>query len=83
MMDYPLTVRTIYQRAQHPVPGQAAGDQAGRGRGGVRRTTYGDWAERVARLAGGCATWGSGPATGWRPSAGTTTGTWRCTSRPP
>ena len=46
----------------------------------MRRTTYGEWAERVARLAGGCAISGSGAPTGWRPSAGTTTGTWRSTS---
>ena len=52
MMDYPLTVRTIYQRA---------------------RTLFPDKQLATRR---------PGPATGWPPSAGTTTGTWRCTSRP-
>ncbi|MDP9209678.1 MAG: AMP-binding protein, partial [Actinomycetota bacterium] len=65
MMDYPLTVRTIYQRAQTLFPGkQLVTRLPGRspgGSGGVRRTTYGEWAERVARLAGGLRDLGVGP----------------------
>ena len=58
MMDYPLTVRTIYQRAQALFPGRQL---VTRLPGGVRRTTYGEWAERVARLAGGLRDLGVGP----------------------
>ncbi len=58
MMDYPLTVRTIYQRAQTLFPGRQL---VTRLPGGVRRTTYGEWAERVARLAGGLRDLGVGP----------------------
>ena len=50
MMDHPLTVRTIYQRSRSLFPGRPLVTRRPRG---VRRTTYGDWAERVARLAGG------------------------------
>jgi fatty-acyl-CoA synthase len=51
MMDYPLTIRNIYERARLLFPGrQLATRQAD---GTVARTTYADWAERVARLATG------------------------------
>jgi fatty-acyl-CoA synthase len=49
MMDYPLTVRSIYDRARKLFPDKQL---VTRRPGGVERTTYGDWAERVARLAG-------------------------------
>jgi fatty-acyl-CoA synthase len=50
MMDYPLTIRSIYERARTLFPEkQIVSRRAG---GEVARTTYGDWAERVARLAG-------------------------------
>jgi fatty-acyl-CoA synthase len=49
MMDYPLTIRSIYERARTLFPDKQL---VTRRPGGVVRTTYGDWAERVARLAG-------------------------------
>src|SRR5512132_93635 len=58
MMDYPLTVRSIYQRARTLFPDKQL---VTRLPGGVRRTTYGDWAARVARLAGGLRELGVGP----------------------
>jgi fatty-acyl-CoA synthase len=51
MMDYPLTIRSIYERARTLFPEkQIVSRRAG---GAVERTSYGEWAERVARLAGG------------------------------
>ncbi len=58
MMDYPLTVQTIYQRARSLFPDKPL---VTRRQGGVRRTTYGEWADRVARLAGGLRELGVGP----------------------
>ena len=58
MMDYPLTVRTIYQRALTLFPDKQLVTRRAEG---VRRTTYGEWAERVARLAGGLRDLGVGP----------------------
>ena len=58
MMDYPLTVRSIYERARRLFPDKQL---ATRWPGGVERTTYGDWAERVARLAGALRELGVGP----------------------
>src|SRR6266545_2545302 len=58
MMDYPLTVRSIYERARKLFPDKQL---ATRWPGGVERTTYGDWAERVARLAGALRELGVGP----------------------
>ncbi len=50
MMDYPLTIRSIYERARTLFPEkQIVSRRAG---GGIARTTYGDWADRVARVAG-------------------------------
>src|SRR5919198_1045111 len=50
MMDFPLTLRSIYERARTLFPDrQLATRQAD---GQVAHTSYGDWAERVARLAG-------------------------------
>ena len=67
MMDHPLTIRTIYQRARTLFPDKqlttrlAPPGRSPGGSGRVRRTTYGDWAERVARLAGGLRELGVGP----------------------
>ena len=73
MMDYPLTVQSIYQRARTLFPdrqlvtrrpggsGGPPGRSSGESGGGLRRTTYGEWAERVARLAGGLRELGVGP----------------------
>jgi fatty-acyl-CoA synthase len=58
MMDYPLTVRSIYDRARKLFPDKQL---VTRRPGGVERTTYGDWAERVARLAGALRELGVGP----------------------
>jgi fatty-acyl-CoA synthase len=58
MMDYPLTVRSIYQRARTLFPDKPLVTRLS---GGMRRTTYGEWAERVARLAGGLRELGVGP----------------------
>jgi fatty-acyl-CoA synthase len=58
MMDYPLTVRSIYQRARGLFPDKQL---VTRRPGGVERTTYGDWAERVARLAAALRELGVGP----------------------
>jgi fatty-acyl-CoA synthase len=58
MMDYPLTIRSIYQRARALFPDKQL---VTRRPGGVERTTYGDWAERVARLAGALRELGVGP----------------------
>jgi fatty-acyl-CoA synthase len=58
MMDYPLTVRSIYERARALFPDKQL---VTRRPGGVERTTYGDWAERVARLATALRDLGVGP----------------------
>jgi fatty-acyl-CoA synthase len=58
MMDYPLTIRNIYERARKLFPDKQL---VTRRPGGVERTTYGDWAERVARLAGALRELGVGP----------------------
>jgi fatty-acyl-CoA synthase len=58
MMDYPLTIRSIYDRARTLFPDKQL---VTRRPGGVERTTYGDWAERVARLAGALRELGVGP----------------------
>jgi fatty-acyl-CoA synthase len=58
MMDYPLTVRSIYDRARSLFPDKQL---VTRRPDRVERTTYGDWAERVARLAGGLRELGVGP----------------------
>jgi fatty-acyl-CoA synthase len=49
MMDYPLTIWNIYERARLLFPDRQLATR--RADGTVARTTYGDWAERVARLA--------------------------------
>jgi fatty-acyl-CoA synthase len=49
MMDYPLTIRNIYERAKLLFPDRQLATR--RADGTVARTTYADWAERVARLA--------------------------------
>jgi fatty-acyl-CoA synthase len=49
MMDYPLTIRNIYERARLLFPNKQLVTR--RSDGTVARTTYADWAERVARLA--------------------------------
>jgi fatty-acyl-CoA synthase len=58
MMDYPLTVRSIYERARTLFPNRRL---VSRRPGGVERTTYGEWSERVARLAGALRELGVGP----------------------
>jgi fatty-acyl-CoA synthase len=58
MMDYPLTVRSIYERACTLFPHRQL---VSRRPDGVERTTYGEWAERVARLAGALRELGVGP----------------------
>jgi fatty-acyl-CoA synthase len=58
MMDYPLTVRSIYERARSLFPDKQL---VTRRPEGVERTTYGDWADRVARLTGGLRELGVGP----------------------
>jgi fatty-acyl-CoA synthase len=58
MMDYPLTIRSIYERARKLFPDKPL---VTRRPDGVERTTYGDWAERVARLAGALRDLGVGP----------------------
>jgi fatty-acyl-CoA synthase len=50
MMDYPLTIRSIYERARTLFPEKQVVSR--RGPDAAARTTYGEWAERVARLAG-------------------------------
>src|SRR6266498_3692770 len=50
MMDYPLTIQSIYDRARTLFPEKQIVSR--RGPDVVARTTYGEWAERVARLAG-------------------------------
>jgi fatty-acyl-CoA synthase len=49
MMDYPLTIRNIYERARLLFPDRQLVTR--RADGTVARTTYADWSERVARLA--------------------------------
>ena len=49
MMDYPLTIRNIYERARLLFGDRQLATR--RTDGTVARTTYADWAERVARLA--------------------------------
>src|SRR6266498_1443592 len=49
MMDYPLTIRNIYERARLLFGDRQLATR--RADGTVARTTYADWAERVARLA--------------------------------
>jgi fatty-acyl-CoA synthase len=58
MMDYPLTIQSIYERARRLFPDKQL---VTRRPGGLKRTTYGDWAERVARLAGALRELGVGP----------------------
>ncbi|HEY7606048.1 MAG TPA: long-chain fatty acid--CoA ligase, partial [Actinomycetes bacterium] len=60
MMDYPLTVQTIFERARTLFPDKPLVTRRPGGTG-VRRTTYGEWAERVARLASGLRELGVGP----------------------
>ncbi len=50
MMDYPLTIRSIYEHARTLHPDKQLVTR--RADGGADRTTYGEWAERVARLGG-------------------------------
>ena len=83
MMDHPLTVRTIYQRSRTLFPDNdwSPGDRvSGRGAPGPP-TASGPSGWPAWPVA--CASWASARVTRWPPSAGTTTGTWRCTSRPP
>ena len=49
MMDCPLTLRSLYERARTLFPDKQLVSR--RASGEVVRTTYADWAERVARLA--------------------------------
>jgi fatty-acyl-CoA synthase len=59
MMDYPLTLGNLYQRARTVFASkQLVSRQAS---GAVTRSSYGDWAERVARLATALGELGVGP----------------------
>lgn len=49
MMDYPLTLRSLYERARTLFPDKQLVSR--RASGEVARSTYADWADRVARLA--------------------------------
>ena len=59
MMDYPLTLRNLYERARTLFPDKQLVSR--RASGEVARTTYADWAERVARLATALRDLGVGP----------------------
>jgi fatty-acyl-CoA synthase len=49
MMDYPLTLRNLYERARTLFPDKQLVSR--RASGEVARSSYADWADRVARLA--------------------------------
>jgi acyl-CoA synthetase (AMP-forming)/AMP-acid ligase II len=49
MMDYPLTLRNLYERAKTLFPEKPLISR--RSSGEMTRSTYADWADRVARLA--------------------------------
>jgi fatty-acyl-CoA synthase len=49
MMDYPLTLRSLYERARTLFPDKQLVSR--RTSGEVARSSYADWADRVARLA--------------------------------
>src|SRR6266536_3378181 len=59
MMDYPLTLRSLYERARTLFPDKQLVSR--RASGEVARSSYGDWAERVARLATALRDLGVGP----------------------
>jgi fatty-acyl-CoA synthase len=59
MMDYPLTLRNLYERARTLFPDKQLVSR--RASGEVARSTYADWAERVARLATALRDLGVGP----------------------
>ena len=78
MMDYPLTLSTIFRRAEsiyprHEIVWRTA-DKS------VHRYTYGDFAIRARRLARALLDLGVSPATASPRSAGTTVRTSRRTS---
>ncbi len=58
MMDYPLTLWSLYERARTLFPNKQLVSR--RASGEVTRSSYADWAERVARLASGLAELGVG-----------------------
>ena len=49
MMDYPLTLRNLYDRARRLFPDKQLVSR--RASGELARSSYADWADRVARLA--------------------------------
>ncbi len=59
MMDYPLTLRNLYERARTLFPDKQLVSR--RASGEVSRSSYADWAERVARLATALRGLGVGP----------------------
>ncbi len=59
MMDYPLTLWNIYERARLLFPDKQLVSR--RASGEVARTSYGDWADRVARLTTALRDLGIGP----------------------
>ncbi len=59
MMDYPLTLRNLYERARTLFPDKQLVSR--RASGEVVRTSYADWADRVARMATALRGLGVGP----------------------
>ncbi|HZD72225.1 MAG TPA: long-chain fatty acid--CoA ligase [Actinomycetes bacterium] len=59
MMEYPLTLRNMYERARTLFPDKQLVSR--RASGELARSSYADWAERVARLATALRDLGVGP----------------------
>jgi hypothetical protein len=70
MMDYPLTLSTIFRRAEQLYGRREIVSR--RPDKSIHRYTYRDWAGRTRRPLARFSISASGPATASRPSAGTT-----------